>query len=103
MFTNSITVSNGQFSKLAKAISLEEKNQECTKLANITQSNLADTIGKPQSYVSKIESGERRFEPIELHVILTALNVSLEEFLTDLQNELKRFRTSRTGIISLSG
>ena len=34
--------------------------------ARLTQSEVADRIGKPQSYVSKCESGERRVDVIEL-------------------------------------
>jgi len=34
--------------------------------AGLTQQQLADRLGKPQSYVSKIESGERRIDPVEL-------------------------------------
>lgn len=33
--------------------------------AGITQSQLADRLGRPQSYVSKFERGERRLDVIE--------------------------------------
>jgi transcriptional regulator with XRE-family HTH domain len=34
--------------------------------ANLTQVQVAERLGKPQSYVSKCESGERRVDFVEL-------------------------------------
>jgi hypothetical protein len=34
--------------------------------AKLTQAQVAAKLGKPQSYVSKVESGERRIDPPEL-------------------------------------
>lgn len=53
----------------------------------ITQLELADKLSKPQSFVSKIESGERRLDLVELEHICNALNVDLVEF-TKLYREL---------------
>ena len=41
--------------------------------AGITQSELAAKLGKPQSYVSKVERGERRIDVIEFGLIARAL------------------------------
>lgn len=32
----------------------------------LTQQEVADKLGKPQSYISKIESGERRLDVVEM-------------------------------------
>ena len=43
--------------------------------AGLTQQQLADTLGKPQSYVSKYERGERRLDVIEFLEISSALKM----------------------------
>ena len=41
--------------------------------ANITQQQLADRLGKPQSFVAKYEGGERRIDIVEFISIAEAL------------------------------
>jgi transcriptional regulator with XRE-family HTH domain len=45
--------------------------------AGLRQVDLAERLGKPQSFVSKYESGERRLDFVELHSVCKALHVSL--------------------------
>jgi transcriptional regulator with XRE-family HTH domain len=40
--------------------------REAREAAGLRQVQVAESLGKPQSYVSKIESGERRMDPVEL-------------------------------------
>lgn len=42
----------------------------------LTQSEVAARLGKPQSFVSKYESGERRLDVIEFLDVCKALSVS---------------------------
>ncbi len=42
----------------------------------LTQTEVATRLGKPQSYVSKYESGERRLDVIEFLEVCEALNIS---------------------------
>ena len=53
--------------------------------AGLTQRQLAERLKRPQSYVAKIEAGERRVDLIELVAIAKALKldprVLLERFL----------------------
>jgi len=45
--------------------------------AGLRQVELAKRLNKPQSFVSKYESGERRLDIIELYAICKALDVTL--------------------------
>ncbi len=48
--------------------------------AKLTQVDLAARLRKPQSFVSKYESGERRLDLVELKQICEALGVNLVTF-----------------------
>lgn len=42
---------------------------------NLTQVEVAERLGKPQSFVSKYESGERRLDVVEFIEVCTVLNI----------------------------
>ena len=48
--------------------------------AGLTQRGLAGRLRLPQSYVSKIETGERRIDPVECAAWAKACNVEPGEF-----------------------
>ncbi len=54
----------------------------------VTQSQLAERLGRPQSYVAKIEKGERRLDLIEFLGVAKALGVSSSRFVKRLESEL---------------
>ena len=54
--------------------------RDLRKDAGLAQVALADSLGVPQSFVSKYESGERRLDLLELQLVCRALNVSLVSF-----------------------
>ena len=54
----------------------------------LTQSQLAELLGREQSIVSKIERGERRLDVIELKTWLRALGVDFLEFMREFHNEI---------------
>jgi len=47
----------------------------------LTQAALATRLGRPQSFVSKYESGERRLDVIEFMEVLDAIGVDAAEVL----------------------
>ena len=52
----------------------------------LTQAELAARLGRPQSFVSKYESGERRLDLIELSEVCAALGISLENFVSRVRS-----------------
>ena len=48
---------------------------DARKQAGFTQRNLATCLGKPPSFVAKIETGERRLDLVEFVAIARALNI----------------------------
>ena len=49
--------------------------------AGLTQVKVAEVLGRPQSFVSKIESGERRLDPIELNELAVLYGKDVPYFL----------------------
>ena len=58
--------------------------------ADITQQVLAERLGKPQSIVSKYESGERRLDLIEFLEVAEALQFDPFEFIQKLDKEASK-------------
>jgi len=52
------------------------------KARRITQAHLASLLNKPQSYVSKVETCERRIDLIEAAKWCKALGITLDDVLT---------------------
>lgn len=55
--------------------------------AGMRQSDLAKKLGEPQSFVSRYESGERRLDVLELRKICTILEVTLADFIKQLEGD----------------
>lgn len=58
-----------------KYIALRRLLIETRTRAGLSQTALAKRLGRPQSYVSKFEQGERRLDVVELFEITDALQV----------------------------
>ena len=54
--------------------------------AGLTQVQVAGRLGRPQSYVSKYESGERRLDLVELAEVCSALEVGLVDLISEWQS-----------------
>jgi transcriptional regulator with XRE-family HTH domain len=49
--------------------------------AGLRQEDLAKRLGRPQSFVSKYESGERRLDLLELRQVCNAVRIDLAKFI----------------------
>lgn len=56
--------------------------------SGITQVQLAKKLKLTQSFVSKIERGDRRLDIVQLRTICQTMGLSLSEFVEQLEKEL---------------
>ena len=61
---------------------------DARKAENLSQQGLADKLGRPQSFVSKYERGERRLDVIEFLHVARALRLSATEIIAKLERKL---------------
>jgi transcriptional regulator with XRE-family HTH domain len=54
---------------------------------NLLQADLAKLIGKPQSYISKVESGERNLDIIEFVAYCKGLGIEPSKFMKKLTDK----------------
>ena len=57
------------------AVEVIKQLSEARKAANITQTDLAKKLDRPQSFVSKYENGERRLDILEYVEIAKLLGI----------------------------
>jgi len=60
-----------------------ERLREARLAAGLTQVQVAERLGKPQSFVSKVELGERRIDPVELRRFAELYGKTVDYFLGD--------------------
>ena len=64
---------------------LQELLRQIRIEARLRQTDLAENLGEPQSFVSKYETGERRLDVLEIRLICKAVGITLEEFARRLE------------------
>lgn len=64
--------------------------RETREKAGITQVQLAARLGQTQSFVTKVECGDRRLDVIQLRTILAEFGVPLSKFITRFERELAK-------------
>jgi transcriptional regulator with XRE-family HTH domain len=67
---------------------LQELLRQIRTEADLRQTELAERLGVPQSFVSKYEIGERRLDILEIREVSKAVGISLEEFARRLEESL---------------
>ncbi len=66
---------NEDYKKIIKRL------KEARLKIGLSQQDAADALGKPQSYISKIESGERRLDVVELKSLAGIYKQSVSTFI----------------------
>ena len=54
----------------------------------LTQVQLSETLGMPQSFVSKYETGERRLDIVEIRLVCKSLGIALPAFVKKFEARL---------------
>jgi len=60
-----------------------ERLRQAREKAGMTQGEVAEELGKPQSFVSKVENGNRRIDPVELCYFAELYGMPIGWFLTE--------------------
>lgn len=58
------------------------------RAAGLQQTELAERLGRPQSFVSKIERGERRLDVVEFLLVARAIGIDGLTIMADVAAEL---------------
>jgi len=56
--------------------------------SGLKQTDLADILDVPQSFVSKIETGERGLDLVELKAVVEAMGATLAEFVIEFEKNV---------------
>jgi transcriptional regulator with XRE-family HTH domain len=57
---------------------------QARKDAGLTQAELSERVGRPQSFVSKYECGERRLDVIEFLQVCKALKINSQSIIREI-------------------
>ncbi|MCK7227585.1 helix-turn-helix domain-containing protein [Enterobacter asburiae] len=63
--------------------------KKARKARGITQAQLAEALGKPQSFIAKVESGERRLDVVEFVHLARLLEINFDQLLKEITKMLK--------------
>jgi transcriptional regulator with XRE-family HTH domain len=79
----------------AEHLYLVQLLREARADANVTQVDLAELLHRPQSFVSKYESGQRRLDLVELRSICEALGVGVIDLVSKWEQGISRPKRRR--------
>lgn len=69
---------------------LQELLRELREAAELRQIDLAKRLGRPQSFVSKYESGEKNLDFLEVREVCEALGIPLVELVRRFERVLSK-------------
>jgi transcriptional regulator with XRE-family HTH domain len=68
---------------------LKELLRDIRRRAGLRQTDLAGAIGRPQSFISEHESGQRRLALVELGAVCVACGTTLRKLVNEFKRRLK--------------
>lgn len=63
--------------------------KEIRKESGLSGPVIQKQLNRPNSYISKVESGEKRLDVLELHDLCSAYGISIADFATRLESVLR--------------
>jgi transcriptional regulator with XRE-family HTH domain len=72
---------------------LKQLLRDIRERAGLRQVDLADAIGRPQSFISEYEAGQRRLDLVELREVCIACGTTLRKFTDEYERRLKKLGT----------
>lgn len=81
----------------AQYVALREALVAARKESELTQLDVAQALGRPQSFVSKVESGERRLDVVEFLELAEALRADPIAILEEVRKVGKRWSRRKKG------
>jgi len=83
------SVHSPRYEALTKALTAARRE------AGLTQAEAGEALGRPQSYISKVEAGERRLDVVELLDLLEVLGTDPAVVIEQVQRVGRRKRSAR--------
>ena len=65
-----------------------EQLRNARERKGLTQTQVAESLGQTQSFVSKVERGERRLDIVELRAFCSAIGVGFGAFVSQIEKVL---------------
>lgn len=72
-----------------------EQLRKAREEKGLTQTEVAERLGQTQSFVSKVERGERRLDIVELRALCIAIGLSLADFVCDVDSAIRNKRNRK--------
>lgn len=82
-----------------RRVELRKVLRELRQESGVTQQELAKRLRKPQSYISKYESGERRIDLIEIQEVCDSLQVPLMQLITRYLTATEGMRNNYSSLV----
>jgi transcriptional regulator with XRE-family HTH domain len=73
-------------------VALREALTRARAAAKLTQEQVAAQLARPQSYVAKYETGDRRLDAVELIEVCEVLDIEADLLLNDIRQALAQER-----------